>query len=39
MDTLVRLPFFYDLPEEGFDYLIKRVDEALGEMFVKQLVI
>jgi len=39
MDTLVRLPFFYDLPEEGFEYLLKRLDEALGEMFVKQLVI
>jgi dTDP-4-amino-4,6-dideoxygalactose transaminase len=39
MDTLVRLPFFYDLPDEGFDYLLKRVDETLGEMFVKQLVI
>lgn len=34
MDTLVRLSFFYDLAEERFDYLLKRFDEVLGEMFV-----
>jgi hypothetical protein len=39
MDTLVRLPLFYELAEEVLDYLLKRLDEALGEMFVKQLVI
>ncbi len=39
MDTLVRLPIFYDLAEEEFDYLLKRLDEVLGEMIGEKLVI
>jgi len=39
MDTLVRLPIFYDLAEAEFDYLLKRLDEVLGEMIGEKLVI
>jgi dTDP-4-amino-4,6-dideoxygalactose transaminase len=33
MDTLVRLPLYYDLTEEKLDYLLDMLDKALGKFF------